>query len=88
LAKSHEIFLKSDFGSIVEEIHESFEHNVKEISEKILSNMAISHATEDKKNVVVYYYNNDKVSIHFKALSSLRILQEDFVFLALFNPSE
>lgn len=47
---------------------------MKEISEKIMQSIAVSNAVEGKKHVVIYFYDNDDVSIHFKALSAQPIL--------------
>ena len=44
LSKSFEIYTTKDFDSLMEEVHENIENNVKEISEKILSNMAVTYA--------------------------------------------
>lgn len=54
--KSFEIFLKNKFDSIMDEIHESLDHDIKEVNEKILNNLAINHAVEEKKNVLIYFY--------------------------------
>ena len=72
----------------MEEIHESFDHDVKETSEKILMSVASSHALEDKKTVVFYLYEEGRVSLHVKALSVLPILKDDFVFMSVTGPSE
>jgi hypothetical protein len=61
---------------------------VREISEKIFNNMAVSAAVEEKKNVIVYFYNDDRMSLHFKALSGIKYLHDDFVFMSIFDPSE
>jgi hypothetical protein len=72
----------------MDEVHEGIEHEVRETSEKILMNVATSHALEEKKNVVFYFYEEGRVSIHIKALSALPILKDDFVFMSLTNPSQ
>lgn len=45
-------------------------------------------AVEQRKYSVIYYYDEGKISLHFKALSEMAILKEDFIFLALSNPDE
>lgn len=50
-------------------------------------NVASSAALEEKKNVVFYFYEEGRVSLHIKALSALPILKESFVFMSLTNPS-
>ncbi len=72
----------------MEEIVDGFDHDVRETSEKILMNVAQSHALEEKKTVVFYFYETGRVSIHIKALSALAILKEDFVFMSCTSPSE
>lgn len=63
------------------------ESNVKEITEKILPSISINHAVEQRKNVLIYFYNSDQVSLHFKALSTISGLQDHFVFVSLSDPS-
>ena len=50
--------------------------------------MAVNYATEEKKNVLIYYYNEEKVSIHYKAISTMSILKDKFAFLSISAPSE
>jgi len=69
-----EIYLRGEYKAILEEIHEGMTNNVKEISEKILSSISVNHAVEEKKNVLIYFYNEGTVSLHFKALSTMSIL--------------
>ena len=86
--KSFEIYLKKKVDDILDEIHESLDTDIKEVNEKILNNLAINYASEEKKNVLIYYYNSGPVSIHFKALSGLAILKDSFRFLSVPDPSE
>jgi hypothetical protein len=72
----------------MEEIHEGIEHDIKEVSEKIFNNLAVSSAVEEKKNVIVYFYNDERVSLHYKALSAVKFLKDDFVFMSVFDPSD
>lgn len=74
--------------SIIDEIHEGIDHDVRETSEKIMMNVAQSYALESKKNVVFYFYQNGRVSIHIKALSAMQILKDDFVFISVTEPSQ
>lgn len=73
---------------ILDEIHDGIDSDVRETSEKILLNVAQSHALEEKKTVVFYFYNEGRVSLHIKALSVLPILKKDFVFMSLTQPSQ
>ena len=68
--KSFEIYLSNKVEAIMEEIHEGIDHDVRETSEKILMNVAQSHALEEGKNVVFYFYDEGRVSLHLKALST------------------
>ncbi|CDW85441.1 UNKNOWN [Stylonychia lemnae] len=87
-SKSYEIYLNSKFEQIQEEIHDAIGHEIKEVSEKIFNNLAISSATEEKKNVIVYFYNDDKIGLNFKALSAVKYLHDDFTFMSVYDPSE
>jgi hypothetical protein len=51
-------------------------------------NVGQSHLLEEKKTVVFYFYDEGQVSLHFKALSGLSILKDDFVFMSCSNPSQ
>lgn len=57
----------------MEEIYDGIEDSVKEVNDKILSNLAITAAKEEKKFVVIYYYNEDKVSLDFKAIAGIKL---------------
>ena len=87
-AKSFEIFLGTKVEPIMDEIHEGIDSDVRETSEKIFLNVAQSHALEDKKNVVFYFYSEGRVSLHIKALSALPILKNNFVFMSISGPSQ
>lgn len=65
LNKSFEIYMNKDYNTILEEVHEGILNNVKEINEKILQSISISTAVEEKKTVVIYFYDTDEVDIHF-----------------------
>mmetsp|Transcript_24206 Transcript_24206/g.23783 ORF Transcript_24206/g.23783 Transcript_24206/m.23783 type:complete len:167 (+) Transcript_24206:973-1473(+) len=86
MKKAYQI-LSTYYDSFLEELHEGMDHNIKEVNERILSNMAISGAQEGKF-VVIYYYEDEFTSLDYKAISSLRIFRDDFVFLSFSNPSE
>ncbi len=77
--------MAAKYDTIIDEIHDGLEHNVREVSESIVQNMAVSSA-QDKKFVIIYYYNDDRISFHFKAISALNIFRDDFVFMAFYNP--
>ena len=85
IKQSFEIYTKK-LDEVIEEIHEGIDHEVKEVTEKILNNIVIGHAVEDKKNVIIYFYNDERISLHIKALSAMPILKEDFVFVAVYGP--
>lgn len=86
--KSFEIYLTNTYDTILEEIDEGFDSEVRETSEKILMNVAQSYALEEKKTVVFYFYETGRVSLHIKALSALPILKDVFVFMSCTNPSD
>lgn len=86
--KSFEIYLNEKIETIMEEIHEGIDHDVRETSEKILMNVASSYALEEKKTVVMYFYKEGRVSIHIKALSTLPILKDDYVFMSVSGASD
>jgi hypothetical protein len=50
--------------------------------------MAMNAAVEQRKYSVIYYYAEGTIPIHYKALSEVLILKDDFIFLALANPDE
>jgi hypothetical protein len=72
----------------MDEIHDGIDHDIRETSEKILLNVAQSYALEEGKNVVFYFYQEGRVSLHVKALSTLPIIKDSYVFMSLSSPSE
>ena len=54
--KSFEIYIKSKFSVVMEELHNSLEADIKEVSAAIVKNVAINFALEEKKNVLIYFY--------------------------------
>ena len=72
----------------MEEIHNGMDPQIKDVNDKILGNMAINYAVEEKKNVLIYFYTDGLVSLHFKALSTFSILQDNFAFLSISDPSQ
>lgn len=91
---SFEVFLTGENHAenihlITELIHEEYKHEVLEISEKILNNLAHQYTYEDNKNLVMYLYDDENgVDINYKALSQDSWLQDDFAFVSIYNPSE
>ena len=53
-----------------------------------MASISTNYAIEEKKNVLIYFYKDGQVSIHFKALSTSFLLQDDFAFVSLSDPSE
>jgi hypothetical protein len=86
--KSFELTETSSLEAVLDEVHDSIDSDVKEMTEKIIMNVATSVVVEEKKNVVFYFYETDRVSLHVKALSALPILRDSFVFMSLTNPSQ
>jgi len=74
-------------SEILEEIYEGLETDLRETSEQIFNNMAVSSAVEEKKNVIVYLYNTERISLHFLALTAIKYLKDDFVFMSVYEPS-
>lgn len=36
---------------------------------------------------MIYYYDDEIVSLHYKAISAMEILKDKFVFFSLYDPS-
>ena len=64
------------------------QHNVVEMNERYVTTQAVNNAVEHKKHTLIYFFNDEHVSLHFKAISSLEWLQDDFLFVSVRNPSE
>ena len=43
---------------------------------------------EEKKHVIIYLYKKGSVSLHYKALSTMSLLQDNFAFVAIYDPSD
>lgn len=58
MQKSFEIYIKkhTSVDEIKEEINDSFDHDVREISEKLLQTLMAQHVMEEEKTVAIYFY--------------------------------
>ena len=72
----------------MEQIHENFVHEVREINERYASNQAVNNAVELRKHTLLYFFDDEQISLQYKAVSALEWLQDDFVFLSIRNPSK
>ena len=61
-------------------------HQVKEMNERYVNTQAVNNAVEHRKHTLIYFFNEGQVSIHFKAVSALEWLQDDFFFVSVFQP--
>ena len=58
------------------------------MNERYVTTQAVNNAVEHKKHTLIYFFNDEHVSLHFKAISGLEWLQDDFFFVSVHNPSE
>ena len=58
------------------------------MNERYVSSQGVNNAVELRKHTLFYFYNDDLISLHFKAISALEWLQDDFKFIAVKNPSQ
>lgn len=58
------------------------------MNERYVTTHAVNNAVEHKKHTLIYFFNDQHVSLHFKAISALEWLQDDFLFVSVNNPSE
>lgn len=72
---------------LLNEIKENLVTDVKDVSEKVYYSLGASNA-KDGKVSVLYMYEDEEVSLTYKALSVDPHLKDDFVFFALDGPSE
>jgi hypothetical protein len=72
------------------EIQGNFDSDVKLVSEAQFNTLSNYYAVEDNSKYVVVYMYDDQVgaSFMFKALSADVDLQQDFIFMAVYKPSE
>jgi hypothetical protein len=61
---------------------------VSSINEKYLSTNAVNNAIDLRKNSLIFFFDDDRVDLHFKAVSALEWLQDDFVFYSVAKPTE
>jgi hypothetical protein len=73
---------------IMDEVHELFVHDVREMNERYLNTYATNNAIEHRKHTLIYFFNDEKIDLQFKALSVLEWLKEDFNFVSIYNPSK
>lgn len=77
-----------DLMKVLQEIQESFVHQVSEVNERYMSTQAINNAVELRKHTLIYFFNEGPVSLQFKAISALEWLQDDFLFVSVHEPSQ
>lgn len=72
------------------EIQGNFDSDVKLVSEAQFNTLSNYYAVEDNSKYVVVYMYDDQIgaSFMFKALSADADLQQDFIFMAVYKPSE
>lgn len=87
--KSFHIMLNADdTKKVIDQIHELFVHDVREMNERYLNTFATNNAIEQRKHTLIYFFDDEKVDLHFKSISSIEWLQEDFVFVSIHKPSK
>ena len=73
---------------IIQQLHENFIHDVREMNERYVSSHAVNNAVELRKHTLIYFFEDEHISLHFKAISALEWLQDDFVFVSVSKPSQ
>ena len=71
----------------MDQIHENLMHQVTEMNEGYLNTWAVNNAVEHRKHTLIYFFDDERVSLHFKAISALEWLQDDFYFVSVLKPS-
>jgi len=65
------------------------EHNVKDIGESMMSNLARQATDTENKVFVMYCYNDDKgIDYTLRTLSNDPLVKDDFTFVGMQNPSQ
>ena len=80
--------IEAEMSRIVEQMHENFVHEVREINERYVSNQAVNNAVELRKHTLILFFDEPHISLQYKAISALEWLQDDFVFVSVRNPSQ
>jgi hypothetical protein len=78
---------QEEVQNIMQTLHENLGHEVREINERYVNTHAINNAIEHRKHTLIYFFDDEQVNLHFKALSALPYLQEDFLFISVNKPS-
>jgi hypothetical protein len=73
---------------IIQQLHENFIHDVREMNERYVSSHAVNNAVELRKHTLIYFFDDQHISLHFKAISALEWLQDDFFFVSVSKPSQ
>ena len=71
---------------IIDDLHNSIEHDVQEIGSKEFNNMVLRYAKDEQKSVIYLFYKEEHVNLAFKALSKHPIFWE-CVFFSFYDPS-
>jgi len=74
---------------MIEEMKGGIEHNVKDIADKMMGNLAKQATDVDNKVFVMYCYSDDKgIDYTLKAVPTDPLLKDEFMFVAIQNPTE
>ena len=76
--------LDSNIGPIIDEIHDSFEHNVQKVVSVDVDDMIKEYAAEKQQNVVLHVHKDERVSLAYKALSKHQIFHNCVFFSVQF----
>lgn len=57
------------------------------MDEPFLNHYVVNKAVEHRKHTLIYFFDDERVSLHFKAISALEWLQDDFYFVSVMKPS-
>lgn len=58
----------------MDEIHDLFAHDVREMNERYLNTYATNNAVEHRKHTLIYFFDDERVNLHFKAISAIEWL--------------
>lgn len=73
--------------TVLEELKSSLTTDVKDISEKVYYSLGGANSRDGKVTVLYMYEGGEEVDFTYKAISADPYLQDDYVFMAMDDPS-
>ena len=52
-----------ELASIIDQVHDSFDHEVRDMNERYVSTQAVTNAVEHHRHTLIYFFENGRVDL-------------------------